>query len=302
MLDHKNPYTGLRYADDPFVFCVELFNEDSSLFGAANNVLQASHTLRERIGKRFSEWLLKKYGTADAWRDAWGDEAIVTDPAHIGSEHLANLIGVTQVHGSLAAESPAAGTVLPWSSPWFNDSAMDPSSHQAFLRQRLLDSMVFLVGLQDEFYDRFIAAIRKTGYTGEIVTSNWQAGSLVGHLLNLYSDSKTGIIDRHNYFGGADDGGINPGKPFSAGSMLARPGSGNLSAGFQQVNDCSFMLSEWIHVQPNEWYAEGPALVGAYGWGLQGWDVSNLFQMGSSRGRISGRLGIHQSLEPPTPS
>jgi hypothetical protein len=73
--------------------------------------------------------------------------------------------------------------------------------------------------------------------------------------------------------------------------MLTRPGGGNLSAGFQQVERAAFMLSEWIHVQPNEWYAEGPAILGAYGWGLQGWDVSYWFQMGSSRGRWSETIG-----------
>jgi hypothetical protein len=38
------------------------------------------------------------------------------------------------------------------------------------------------------------------------------------------------------------------------------------------------MLSEWIHVWPNEWGVEGPAVIGAYGMGLQGWDVSYMFQ------------------------
>jgi hypothetical protein len=38
------------------------------------------------------------------------------------------------------------------------------------------------------------------------------------------------------------------------------------------------MLSEWIHVSPNEWGVEGPAILGAYGMGLQGWDVSYPFQ------------------------
>jgi hypothetical protein len=65
-----------------------------------------------------------------------------------------------------------------------------------------------------------------------------------------------------------------------------------LSAGFQQVADRPFMLSEWIHVQPNEWYAEGPAILGAYGWGLNGWDVSFMFQ-NRDDGGFSDRLGKH---------
>jgi hypothetical protein len=50
------------------------------------------------------------------------------------------------------------------------------------------------------------------------------------------------------------------------------------------------MLSEWIHVFPNEWGVEGPALIGAYGMGLQGWDVSYMFQNRDSGG-FSDRLG-----------
>lgn len=291
LLEHKNPYTGLRYADDPFVFCVEMFNEDSVLFGGANGCIQRSPAIRSRVAKQFSEWLLKKYETEAAWQKAWGAEAIISAPGNIGNPHLKNIVNPQAVQGDFPAESLAARTVLPWASPWFNDAALTPQSEQAFLRQRLLDSMHFLITLQDEFYDRFMAAVRKTGYTGEFITSNWQAGSRAGHLLNLYSDAKTGMVDRHNYFGGAGRGGTKPGVPFKSGSMLARPGMGNLSAGFQQVDNAAFMLSEWIHVQPNEWYAEGPVLMGAYGWGLQGWDVSYYFQMGGTRGLFSDRIG-----------
>ena len=62
--------------------------------------------------------------------------------------------------------------------------------------------------------------------------------------------------------------------------------------GFQQVEGACFMLSEWTHVQPNEWYAEGPAILGAYGWGLQGWDVSYHFLIGGgNNAEISDRIG-----------
>jgi hypothetical protein len=50
------------------------------------------------------------------------------------------------------------------------------------------------------------------------------------------------------------------------------------------------MLSEWNHVFPNEWGVEGPAIIGAYGMGLQGWDVSLLFQNRDSGG-FSDRVG-----------
>jgi len=119
-----------------------------------------------------------------------------------------------------------------------------------------------------------VAAIRKAGYDGEILGSNWQAGRAYSHYANLHSDYRVGLIDRHNYFGGGR------GRVFKADSMLARAGSGMLSSGLQQAGDRPFMLSEWIHVFPSEWGVEGPAIIGAYGMGLQGWDTSYLFQNG----------------------
>ena len=72
--------------------------------------------------------------------------------------------------------------------------------------------------------------------------------------------------------------------------MLRTAGSGMLSVGLQQVADRPFMLSEWIHVFPNEWGVEGPAILGAYGLGLQGWDVSYMFQ-NRDNGGFSDRIG-----------
>ena len=40
--------------------------------------------------------------------------------------------------------------------------------------------------------------------------------------------------------------------------MLAQPGSGYFSSGLQQVANRPFGLSEWIHVYPSLYSAEGP--------------------------------------------
>ncbi|MGF1451338.1 MAG: hypothetical protein ACFB21_04585 [Opitutales bacterium] len=289
-LRHRNPYTDTTYAEDPYVFAVELFNEDSALFFGTNSVLQRSPTLRERHANEFSEFLLRRYGSEEAWREAWGDKAIVNDFA-TATGHLIGLVSPEECRGELPPERISAGTVAPWANPWFIDQAVTPGTEQAFLKRRMIDTALYLNELQKAFYGRFIEAIRETGFDGEIVTSNWQAGSTIGHLLNLHTDAQTGIVDRHNYFGGGRRA-LNSGEPFSSASLLADPGSGNLSAGFQQVDGACFMISEYTHVQPNEWYAEGPVLLGAYGWGLQGWDVSYNFAFsGDPLGHLSDKIG-----------
>jgi len=68
------------------------------------------------------------------------------------------------------------------------------------------------------------------------------------------------------------------------------PGSALLSTGMQQVSDRPFMFSEWISTFPNEFGVEGPAIIGAYGMGLNGWDISFMFQNGD-QGRFRQTLG-----------
>ena len=260
LLTHKNSHTGLTYAEDPAIAYVEIYNEDSALFGGVAGVLRQSPTLRARTGKRFAQWLKEKYKTEQAFQAAWGAQGLNNS--------------ILQDQKLPLDESWAENRIYPAGNPWF----FDPdhlNTTQAPFKRRLLDTMLFLKELQDETYAKLEKAIRATGYQGELIASNWHAGRQMSHFYNLHSDSLLGTIDRHNYFGGGPRGGAGP---IDAASMLSSPGGGILSSGLNQVNSCPFMLSEWIHVFANEWGVEGPAIIGAYGMGLQGWDVSYPFQ------------------------
>ena len=147
-------------------------------------------------------------------------------------------------------------------------------------RQRLLDTGRWFHELQNRFYDKFVKAVRQAGYQGPLVGSPWQAPSMLPHYYNLRSDYLVGYIDRHNYFGGG-----------LFDSMLAQPGSGYFSSGLQQVVDRPFGLSEWIHVYPSLYSAEGPAILAAYGMGLQGWDASYEFQSQAAPRMLDDRVG-----------
>jgi len=269
LLQHKNPYTGLTYAQDPAIAIVEMFNEDSVLFYGTQDRLQKIPTLRNRVAAEFATWLRAKYGNEAGLKKAWGDGGLNT----FASE-------------GFPGESLDKGYVVPAGNPWFYDPDQLNGSQRNRAR-RLLDTMEFLTGLQDRFYTRFDKAVRASGYSGEMLASNWIAGRGFSHYWNLWSDSKVGMIDRHNYFGGGEEGRINDA------SMLAKPGSGIFSTGATQVAGRPFSLSEWIHVFPNEWGAEGPAILGAYGMGLQGWDVSFIFQ-NRDDGTFSSRIGRDQ--------
>lgn len=259
MLNHRNPVTGLRYADDPGLAYIEFQNEDNIFWSAIEETLKQTPTYRALLCRKFSRWLKNKYATQEALEAAWGKGALPKDES-LSKEN----IYPHPNHGLFSHESEKA-----WKA-------------KTSLPQHITDKVLFLYEEQAKFYTRFEKAIRSTGYKGIIVGSCWQAGSGIAHLLNLYADYTAGVIDRHNYFGGGTGHTLQKGKVNNA-AMVSAPGSGLLSTGFQQVKNRPFFMSEWMSLIPTEWTAESSPLVAAYGLGLQGWDASYAFAMDYSQ-------------------
>ncbi|HEY5915328.1 MAG TPA: hypothetical protein VJA21_32500, partial [Verrucomicrobiae bacterium] len=254
LLKHQNPYTGLTYAREPALSFIELQNEDDIFFYTSEKAFAACPTYRKLFAARFCDWLGARYGDEEKLKRAW--------------------VGALK-----AGESLAAKNIEPQTNPWFFGQDHLPGQTGG-ARQRLLDSAAWLHEIQDRFYTRFVKAIRDAGYQGPLCGSPWQAPAMVPHYYNLCSDALVGFVDRHNYFGGG-----------LLDSMLARPGSGYFSSGLQQVGNRPFGLSEWIHVYPSLYSAEGPAIVAVYGLGLQGWDSSYEFQAQAAPRLFSDRVG-----------
>ncbi len=253
MLNHKNPLSGLRYANDPALSFIELQNEDNIFWSAIEATLKQTPTYRALLCKKFSAWLLEKYHSQENLEKAWNKEG-VNEGELLSKENM--------------YPSPNHGLLS-----WEYEQAL---KNKKPVKQHIIDKATFLYDEQIKFYNKFVTAIRNTGYQGTIVGSCWQAGTGISHLYNLYADYQAGIIDRHNYFGGGDGHHLQAGK-FDNTSMLAQIGSGLYGTGLQQVSDRPFAISEWMSLIPNEWTAESAPLLAAYGMGLQGWDASYTF-------------------------
>lgn len=260
LINHVNPHTKIPYAQDPALAYIEIQNEDDVFFYTTTRNIQKCKTYSIMLANQFSDWLKDKYKTHDGLVSAWGAAAINT----------------FRNEGGMPNEHLNKRNIFPVGNPWFWDN----QSLDARRGKRLQDTVLFLLACQNNYYQRMTDAIRNAGYTGPIVTSNWQAGSKTAHFLNLASDAKFGMIDRHNYMGG-DQG--RPAHVMASGHKLenvtglADPGSGLLSTGMQQVINRPFVFSEWLAIPPVECAAADTTIIATYGMGLQGWDMSYFF-------------------------
>lgn len=259
LLDHRNPHTGLRYADDPALATVEFQNEDCIFFHNPLSELSSASPKKwplhaKRMREKFAAWAKGKYGDDAALAKAWGE---------LGKESLAS--------GEL-------GLMMPWE--------MDASGIRGRYtgkEKRAGDQLRFMAEMQRALYDKTEKAVRATGFKAQTVTTNWLGGSALVDQTNIYTDTIGSMIDRHNYAGGGAGGhGIHEGGVYAE-SHLGQPGRHLFEIAFKQVGDMPFSLSEWTMCPPNQWKAEAAPIVAFYGMGLQGWDASLHFIQSGSR-------------------
>ncbi len=74
LLTHRNPYTGLTYAEDPAVAFVEINNENGALQSWFSGVYDRMPALfQEDLQRQWNEWLQSKYREPARLRRAWGE-------------------------------------------------------------------------------------------------------------------------------------------------------------------------------------------------------------------------------------
>lgn len=80
LLSHNNPYTGLRYADDPRIAMLEISNENSLYAAWKRDLLNGrrvynsglSYFHQKMLDSLWNDFLSAKYGATEALRHAWG--------------------------------------------------------------------------------------------------------------------------------------------------------------------------------------------------------------------------------------
>ena len=263
LLNHVNPYTGLKYADEPALAILEVQNEDCVFFHAPLTGLNNPNDFplhSALFRQRWAAWVKAKYPTDEALQAAWGADGLRGGDS-VDADEMA-LFGAWEMN----ANGP-------------------PNIAQ---RARLGDFNRFLVEVQTEYWTRRRDEIRGTGFKGVVLSTGWKAGGKGGEVSNIYADSTLETIDRHGYWGGFGDRHIAI-MNFKNDTLMdlskwynAEDGSWKTPFyhGWHQVDNLPYGMSEWAHGTPGQFRAEAGPIYAFYGLGLQGWDTSLHFAYG----------------------
>ncbi|GDX81804.1 hypothetical protein LBMAG42_36150 [Deltaproteobacteria bacterium] len=165
--DRKNPYTGVKYADDPAVAFVELSNENSVLVAWSSGALERLPVVhRRKFDALWNAWLKEKYGSDGAISAAWA-----------GSVHPGLDPGETLAIGTIARE-PA-----------------QRSRTEVFPTRRAADLTEFYAGLERSYYAEMAAFVRELGFTAPLV-----CGTAMGVPIADRQLGACDVIDTHAYW------------------------------------------------------------------------------------------------------
>lgn len=234
LLTHKNPYTGLRYVDDPAIVSAKILNEGMLFYIGTQFGLSKYYV--DELDQLFNEWLIKKYGGRGglerAWTDRYGRTDLTTD------------------------EDPRKYNVKRAETP-LKYQRGGGEKREPF---RLADTLRFYEDTQAAYYKDMESYLKAIGLKVPVSGSN--------HWVNVAADVKSNAvldyIDRHRYFDHPQFG-YGTQVVFENQPMVLNPADGlPNNFAFYRVAGKPFVVSEWNNSFPNEYRVEGPLMMAAY--------------------------------------
>ncbi|MEX0774251.1 MAG: hypothetical protein WD042_00915 [Phycisphaeraceae bacterium] len=250
---------GTPLKDEPAVALIQVQNEDSLLFWTSQAIKPAQQRL---LGKRWGDYLAKKYGSLDNAVAAWGGVRLRDGQA-----------GVVAGLGD-DVNSGTMGMYIIW------ELTQSPSGNKA---KRIADQTEFMARLERDFYADAATWYRQIGCKQLTNAGNWKTAD-ADKLDDLQRWTYAGcdVIAVNRYTGGQHNGDnngyrIDPGHRIADFSVMKNPLT--LPTNLKQVVGHPMAVTETTWVQPNLYQSEGAFLVAAYQ-SLSGVDVSYWFASG----------------------
>jgi hypothetical protein len=233
----KNPYTGIPLAQDPAVGIIQVQNEDGMFFWTMQGLRPAQQTI---LGRQFSAWLAKKYGTLDKATARWAGAAVN------GDDFANNQVGIMPTFAVIGDNT--GGTAI-----------------------RVADQNEFFADTQRTFYADISKYYHDVLGCHQIINaSNWiTANNIKLNDAERYTYTATDVVAVNHYYTGIHNSPrngsgwrIDPGDTYT--DPTATLDIRNLPCNFKQVVGHPFMVTESSWVNPMSHQTEGPLLMAAY--------------------------------------
>ncbi len=172
-----NPYTGMSFLDDPAVMAIQITNENSVFFENLPDVSDPGRKPYEEERKQmFNDFLVKKYGTREALKEAWtrnGECAL------------------------FAFEDPLMGTVEPIE---YGDYIQPYRDHRMYWAgksspARYADYVEFGMGVNLHYYEELTNHIKSLGAKAPVNGCN-----LLHGIADIYSSTKSIDLCENNAY------------------------------------------------------------------------------------------------------
>ena len=89
LLTHRNPYTGMTYAEDPVVAFVEIINEHGLIHSWLGGVIdRLPDVFKDKLRAKWNEYLRRKYGSTENLLKAWGSKEPIFGEEMLDNGHF----------------------------------------------------------------------------------------------------------------------------------------------------------------------------------------------------------------------
>lgn len=244
-LEHKNPYTGLRYADDPAFHMFKIVNESSLFFNSATG-LPGYYALK--FQDKYNQWLKNKYGNHIKLHDNWQVEG--------------------QVSPLAASESLDKGTIAILA---HYELATMPGKY----KKRAQDQTKFFYETEYNWFKKVRDLVISTGSKALVQGSSWGGP---GYLQEIQSavNAQFDFHGKHTYWlhphgGWTPEVALFPNKP-----IVYHPLENMLLCAYQHVSGLPFVITEWNFCYPNDYTLDAAPFMAIYG-ALQNIAANNRF-------------------------
>ncbi|MEI6518720.1 MAG: hypothetical protein WCO98_01550 [bacterium] len=243
LVDHKNPYTELSYANDPAVAMLEIYDENG-LFIRRNDISNLKEPYSTALKNMWNNWLKEKYRTDIMLQNSWVDKNGVS----------ALLAGESLVSMNIALPKMDINTSL------------TPLNNPLLMPVRQSDGVMFLSYIQQEYFKSMESALRLMGVRIPITAVGAQE-----IMPDLEATAKTLDYIGINYYW--DHPGWDSGKDWvmpgyiSLNNPLITSPQYSFPAVISEarVNGKPLVVREWGYCYPNPYRGTGMIEAAAYG-------------------------------------